>query len=69
MSVCVYSVFVLLCVQVAVMGRANSPSKGPYRMCINLETEKLVNVHKGFGTIDMQIDPVSYNHSMPYTLS
>jgi hypothetical protein len=33
MSVCVYSVFVLSCVQVAALLRADPPSKETYRLC------------------------------------
>jgi hypothetical protein len=33
MYVCVYSVFVLLCVYVAALRRAESPCKVSYRMC------------------------------------
>jgi hypothetical protein len=36
MSVCVYSVFVLFCVQVAALRRAKPPSKEPYQLCIGL---------------------------------
>jgi hypothetical protein len=36
MSVCVYSVFVLSCVQVAALRRADPPSKESYRLCIGL---------------------------------
>jgi hypothetical protein len=34
MSVCVYSVFVLSCVQVAALPWADPPSKEFYRLCI-----------------------------------
>jgi hypothetical protein len=40
MSVCVYSVFVLSCVQVAVLWRADPPSKESYRLWKDQETEK-----------------------------
>jgi hypothetical protein len=33
MSVCVYSVFVLFSAQVAVLRRADTPSKESYRLC------------------------------------
>jgi hypothetical protein len=36
MTVCVYSVFVLFCVQVAVLRRADPPFKEPYRLFIGL---------------------------------
>jgi hypothetical protein len=36
MSVCVYSVFVLSCMQVAALEHADSPSKESYRLCIGL---------------------------------
>jgi hypothetical protein len=40
MSVCVYSVFVLSCVQVAALRRADPPSKESYCLCKDQETEK-----------------------------
>jgi hypothetical protein len=40
MSVCFYSVFVLSCVQVAALRRADPPFKESYRLCIDQETEK-----------------------------
>jgi hypothetical protein len=40
MSVCVYSVFVLFCVQVAALWRADPPSKDFYRLCIWLRNWK-----------------------------
>jgi hypothetical protein len=40
MSVCVYSVFVLSCVQVAALRRADPPSKEPYRLCKRLRNRK-----------------------------
>jgi hypothetical protein len=36
MSVCVYSVVVLSCVQVAVLRWADPPSKGSYKLCKRL---------------------------------
>jgi hypothetical protein len=36
MSVCVHSVFVLSCVQIAALRRADPPSKESYRLCIGL---------------------------------
>jgi hypothetical protein len=47
MSVCVYSVFVLSCVQVAALGRADPPSKESYRLCKDQETEKRSRSDKG----------------------
>jgi hypothetical protein len=35
MSMCVYSVFVLFCVQVAALRRADPPSKESYRLCMD----------------------------------
>jgi hypothetical protein len=35
MSMCVYSVFMLLCVYVAALRRADLPTKEPYRLCID----------------------------------
>jgi hypothetical protein len=40
MSVCVYSVFVLSCVQGAVLQRADPPFKGPADCVKDQETEK-----------------------------
>jgi hypothetical protein len=40
MSVCVYSVFVLFCVQVAALRRADPPSKESYGLCIGLRNWK-----------------------------
>jgi hypothetical protein len=40
MSVCVYSVFVLSCMYVAALRRADPPSKESYRMCIGLRNWK-----------------------------
>jgi hypothetical protein len=42
--VCVYSVFVLSCVQVAALRRADPPSKGPTNCVKDQETEKAVKV-------------------------
>jgi hypothetical protein len=52
MSMCVYSVFVLFCVYVAVLRRADPPSKESYRLCIELETEEALKAHKGCRDID-----------------
>jgi hypothetical protein len=46
MSVCVYSVFVLLSVQVAALRRADPPSKDSYRLCKNQETEKVAEIQQ-----------------------
>jgi hypothetical protein len=46
MSVCVYSVFVLSCVQVAALRRADPPSTDSYRLCIDQETEKAAKVQQ-----------------------
>jgi hypothetical protein len=40
MSVCVYSVFVLFCVQVAALRRADSPSKESYGLCKKIKKLK-----------------------------
>jgi hypothetical protein len=39
MSVCVYYMFVLFCVLVAALRRADPPSKQSNRLCIDYETE------------------------------
>jgi hypothetical protein len=47
MSVCVYSVFVLSCVQVAALRWADPPSKESYRLCKkNQGTEKAAKVRQ-----------------------
>jgi hypothetical protein len=40
MPVCVYSVFVLFCVQVAALCRADSASKESYRLCVIKKLKK-----------------------------
>jgi hypothetical protein len=40
MSVCVYSVFVLSCVLVAALRRADPPSKKSYRLCKRSKNSK-----------------------------
>jgi hypothetical protein len=40
MSVCIYSVFVLSCVQVAALQQADSPSKESYRLCKTIKKLK-----------------------------
>jgi hypothetical protein len=40
MSVCVYSVFVLSCVQVAALRQADPPSKESYRRCEKIKKKK-----------------------------
>jgi hypothetical protein len=44
--VCVYSVFVLSCVQVAVLRRSDPPSKVSYRVWKDSETEKAAEVQQ-----------------------
>jgi hypothetical protein len=45
MSVCVYSLFVLSCVQAAALRRTDSPSKESYRLGKKgQETEKAANI-------------------------
>jgi hypothetical protein len=46
MSVCVYSVFVLSCVQVAALRRADPSSKESYRLCESGVTEKAAKVQQ-----------------------
>jgi hypothetical protein len=53
MSVCVYSVFVLPCVQVAAFRLADPLSKESYGLCLQ-ETEKAAKVQQG--TVEPKID-------------
>jgi hypothetical protein len=47
MSVCVYSVFVLSCVQIAALRRADPRSKESYRLCkTDQETKNAVKVQQ-----------------------
>jgi hypothetical protein len=46
MSACVYSVFVLFCVQVAALRRTDPPSKESCQLCVNEETEKAAKVQQ-----------------------
>jgi hypothetical protein len=50
------SAFVLFCVYVAALRRADPLSKECYRLCIDLETEKAAKVHKGSRAIDGWMD-------------
>jgi hypothetical protein len=50
--VCVYSVFVFFCVQVAALRQADPPSKESYRLRMDYETEKAAKVHKGCTAMD-----------------
>jgi hypothetical protein len=52
MCVCVYSEFVLFCVYVAALRRADPPSKESYKLCMDSETEKATKVHKGCRATD-----------------
>jgi hypothetical protein len=59
MSACVYSVFVLSCVQVAALLRADPPIPRPRRFTDRVkdqETEKAAKVYKGCRAIDRQTD-------------
>jgi hypothetical protein len=40
MSVCVYSVFMMSCVQVAALRRADPPFKDCYQLCMGLRNRK-----------------------------
>jgi hypothetical protein len=46
LSVCVYSVFVLFCVQIAALRWADPPSKGFYRLFMGLRNWKEANVQQ-----------------------
>jgi hypothetical protein len=46
MDVCVYSVFVLSCVEVAVLWRSDPPPKESYRLRKNQDTEKAAKVQR-----------------------
>jgi hypothetical protein len=54
MSVCVYSMFVLSCVQVVTLRRADPPSKEYYRLCIGLRNWKSGQGPKGCRAIDRE---------------
>jgi hypothetical protein len=54
-AVCIYFVFVL-CMQVAALRQVDSPPEESYRLCIDHETEKATNVHKGCRAIDCWMD-------------
>jgi hypothetical protein len=47
MSLCVYSVFVLSCVQVAALRRADRPCKESYRLCKRSKTKKAAKAQQG----------------------
>jgi hypothetical protein len=49
---CVFILFVLFCVYVEALWRADPPSKESYRLCVDQETEKAAKVHKGYRAID-----------------
>jgi hypothetical protein len=56
MSVCVYSVSVLFCVEVAALWRTDPPSKESYRLCIGLRNWKSVQGHtKGLQSHNIKI--------------
>jgi hypothetical protein len=46
MFVCVYSVFVLFCMYISALQRADPPSKESYRLCIDLGTDKATKVQQ-----------------------
>jgi hypothetical protein len=55
MFVCVYSVFVLFCVQVAALRQADPQSKESYRLCIGLRNWKIGQGPKGCRAIEKYI--------------
>jgi hypothetical protein len=63
MSVCVYSVFVLSCVQVAVLRRADHSSKESYRLCIHYGTEKAAKAHTGCIAIE-EVRPIKFSAAL-----
>jgi hypothetical protein len=63
MSVCVYSVFVLSCVQVTALRGADPPSKESYRLCKDQETEKATKVQQR--AIESQTDQLLYYERRP----
>jgi hypothetical protein len=52
MPVFVYSMFVLLCMYVAALRRADPPNKESYRLCLDYEIQKVAKVHKSCRAID-----------------
>jgi hypothetical protein len=52
MSVCVHYVFILFCVQVTTLQRADPLSKESYRLCIELRNWKRGKYSKGYRAID-----------------
>jgi hypothetical protein len=55
MSVCVYSVLVLFCVEVETLRRVDPPSKESYRLCIGLG-----NREKGARAQQRAVEPITY---------
>jgi hypothetical protein len=60
-SVCVYSVFVLSCLQVAALRRADPPSKESYRLFIGLRNWKIGQGPKGCRAIEEKIREICSN--------
>jgi hypothetical protein len=63
MFLCVYSVFMLFCVQVEALRRADPPSKESYRLCIGLRNRKRgQGPTKGCRAIDRKIGSTKYEN-------
>jgi hypothetical protein len=45
-ALCAFILFVLFCVLVAALRRADPPSKETYRLCIHQETEKVTKAQQ-----------------------
>jgi hypothetical protein len=70
-SICVYSVLVLSCVQVAALRRADHTSKESYQLCIDQEIKKRPGPTRavepiGGGEYDLVIDIRAFSFSLVF---